>query len=196
MSLSKILALLGSQYRSAKKLGGSIADDYFYSGMTSKGFDALPPNLASLPAHGMTKGTPNEVTENLLRLLTKGTDPKRGGGVLYSAPLRGSKEAASALGTAGGSAYREGPFQLIGKQGAELKGDLKDLIAIAINPSYPPEARRLLVELIQGLRPGLKVGTYDELPTLLSSNPLNHFKVRPLRKGPPNLYQVRPVRGK
>ena len=175
--LAKILSLLSDQYFKAKKLGGDVGMDYFLGG-ASKGFDRLPRNLANLPAHGMAKGGATSQTEALLDLLKSGTNPTKNSGILYSAPLRGSREAASAVGT-GGSAYREGAFQLIGRQGSELRDKLDDLIGIGINPAYPEEARKLLIELIGGIRPGLKVGTYDELPEFLADNPLNRFVMKP-----------------
>lgn len=185
MSLERILQILAEDYFETKKRNPqNPLARYMEYGGGGNYFKNLPSTVATLPAHGLTfkanplragsgdalkgvGGTVSESLEDLLGLLRDGTNPSRNKGQLYFAPLdERSFAAKSSAGTGSGSAFRDGPFQLIGRPNAKFKGKLDDLMAVSINHAMPGEARRLIAKEIAKIRPELRVLTYRELAQL------------------------------
>lgn len=138
--------------------GGKVNDD------ARAGFDAALQNGgANLPAHGMSKeGTLSGAVTNLLALLHNGLDPNRRGGRLDYAPLvtqRGSAESQVST-TAGGSAYSDGPFILVGRPGQEFEGKLEGVGAILVNQSHAHIVDALR-EAVHAIRPDILVEAYS-----------------------------------
>ena len=128
------------------------------------GFDAALQNGGDqLPAHGMSKeSTLSGAVQNLLGLLQNGLDPNRRGGRLDYAPLvtaRGSA-ASQVSTTAGGSAYSDGPFILVGRPGQEFEGKLEGLGAILVNQAHA-DIVPALREAVHAIRPDILVEAYS-----------------------------------
>jgi len=128
------------------------------------GFDAALQNGGDqLPAHGMSKeSTLSGAVQNLLGLLQNGLDPNRRGGRLDYAPLvtaRGSA-ASQVSTTAGGSAYSDGPFILVGRPGQEFEGKLDGVGAILVNQASA-EIVPALRKAVQAIRPDILVEAYS-----------------------------------
>lgn len=80
--------------------------------------EALNVGADQLQAHGMAKEpTLSGAIDNLANILTNGLDQTRRGGVLDTAPLVNRPGEGLVGATASGSAYSEGPFQLVAKHG-------------------------------------------------------------------------------
>lgn len=70
-------------------------------------------DFAGYSAHGMSKGTDSDMLATLRTILRYGTDPKR---TFYTAPVsKMDPRLYSAMGTASGHAYSDGPFILLTK---------------------------------------------------------------------------------
>ena len=101
--------------------------------------------LSSLPskvgmkydAHGMTKGSIPEQLKQLNELLSKGVDKNKN---FFTAPLAVPAEIASGagagLGTAGGCAYRDGSFILLGEKGKMIENS--GIKSVIVNDVYYP----------------------------------------------------------
>jgi len=145
-------------YRSANWLEGASISPSARGGFGQ----ALKFGGDKIQAHGMTKaGTLGGATQDLLKMLKGGLDPKRGGGQLYTAPMvSGGGGAGGMLGTSGGAAYSEGPFMLLQRPNTEgLTGKLKNLGAILVNEANP-EILEDLREAVKAIRPDIVVDTY------------------------------------
>jgi hypothetical protein len=111
-------------------------------------------------AHGIAKiSIPNQL-EQLITLLEKGIDPKR---PFHTAPLEVDPEKKTALGagfgTAGGTAYKEGSFVILGGPDAKLKDGIKYVL---VNDAYY-EA----VSALQKAYPDVEFIRADEVPQRL-----------------------------
>ena len=112
---------------------GQILDDGF-----SNSFEALDrANKVGgnqYSAHGMGKSSVGSAFTDLYTLLTKGIDPSRGGGRLYTAPLSGGQKGAGAgIGTATGNAYMDGPFTIVANKGVGSITDVSEIGGIIVN---------------------------------------------------------------
>jgi hypothetical protein len=144
------------------------SDSWFEGGKVDDaaraGFDAALQNGGDqLPAHGMSKeSTLSGAVQNLLGLLQNGLNPDRRGGRLDYAPLvtaRGSA-ASQVSTTAGGSAYSDGPFILVGRPGQEFEGKLEGLGAILVNQAHA-DIVPALREAVHAIRPDILVEAYS-----------------------------------
>jgi hypothetical protein len=135
-----------------------------------RGFDEARANGGhDIQAHGMAKaGTLSGGLADLLNMITNGLDPSRikpysnGELMLETAPLVSEKGGSSAGATPNGSAYSDGPFQLLARPGQYLEGQyLEGLGAILINEAHADQAATIKAEIAK-VRPDLIVGTYSE----------------------------------
>jgi hypothetical protein len=112
---------------------GQILDDGF-----SNSFKALDKANKvggnQYSAHGMGKSSVGSAFTDLYTLLTRGIDPSRGGGRLYTAPLSGGQKGAGAgIGTASGNAYMDGPFTIVANKGVGSITDVSEIGGIIVN---------------------------------------------------------------
>lgn len=128
------------------------------------------PEIQSRHAHGMAKATPAAAVRDLKDILENGIDQDRGQGRLFTAPLSQGKmtaeqrSAMSQSGTSSGSAYSDGAFTLIAKEGVGDIRSVSEIDAVMVNSAVPQE-------VVNGLRqdfPNMKFGYAKELPSLLS----------------------------
>ncbi len=123
-----------------------------------------------IQAHGMAKGSIGEQFNDLLNILTNGLDAKRGGGMLYTAPLVISKElisAGAALGTSGGTAYKDGAFIILAKKGVNTIRNIDDIGGVLINQAVADTLPELISKLKE-LFPNLSINSYSNSPTVIS----------------------------
>jgi hypothetical protein len=123
-----------------------------------------------IQAHGMAKGSVGEQFKDLLNILTNGLDPKRGGGMLYTAPLVLSKEfisAGAALGTSGGAAYKDGAFIILGKKGVNTIKSIDDIGGILVNQAVVDTLPELVSKL-KSLFPNLSIDSYSNSPNVIA----------------------------
>jgi hypothetical protein len=145
-------------------------DAWFEGGMantdTIEGFnDAAENGGNELESHGMGKeATLTGAVENLLNLITNGTDPTRGrnsDGFLDTAPLTSSENVGAGLGTASGTSYRTGPLIIVARPGERIGGDMSGVGAVLVNNAHP-EAVTSIRDSIHKIRPDILVETYSE----------------------------------
>lgn len=145
-------------------------DEWFEGGMantdTIEGFnDAAENGGNELESHGMGKeATLTGAVENLLNLITNGTDPTRGRnsyGFLDTAPLTSSENVGAGLGTASGTSYRTGPLIMVARPGERIGGDMSGVGAVLVNNAHP-EAVTSIRDSIHKIRPDILVETYSE----------------------------------
>jgi N12 class adenine-specific DNA methylase len=124
-------------------------------------------------AHGITKSpTLTGALRDLKNLLDGGIDPNRGRGGsegkggLDIAPIGADANAGAAVGTAGGTAYRDGPFQIIAKKGVSLIRSADDIAGVLVNPAVADTG---VVEHLRELYPHLEIGTYHEAENVLQN---------------------------
>ena len=120
-------------------------------------------------AHGMGKSGFAYAIKDLFELLNKGIDPNRGGGQLYTGPLAISKEnkaAASAIGTAGGTAYTDGAFVLVAKKGVIGIKSINDIGGILVNSGLTDINSEILNELRKAF-PNLVIESYKNAKGLV-----------------------------
>lgn len=113
-------------------------------------------------AHGMGKSGFASAIKDLFELFNKGIDPNRGMGRLYTAPLVVSEEnkaAASAIGTAGGTAYTDGAFVLVAKKGVVGIRSINDIGGILVNSGLTDINPEILIELRKAF-PNLVIENY------------------------------------
>ena len=144
--------------RRSDELFGGYAD-------TIATFNADPRAL-TIPAHGMSKqGTVSEAYANLKSMLRNGLDPTRRGGRLDTAPLNAvAGESASAGTTAGGHAYRDGPFVILQRPGASGITSREDIGGVLVNDAL---AETGVVEQLRAENPDLAVHLYSEVGAML-----------------------------
>lgn len=148
-----------------------IGDDLFEGGHNDRNeLENSPKDVQSRHAHGMAKATPAAAVRDLKDILENGIDQNRGQGRLFTAPLSQGKltaeqrSAMSASGTSSGSAYSDGAFTLIAKEGVGDIRSVSEIDAVMVNSAVPQE-------VVNGLRqdfPDMKFGYAKELPSLLS----------------------------
>jgi hypothetical protein len=141
------------------EVGGLLSGPYF---------DAVADKGKFLPSHGMTKGNPGKVLDDLLSLFRNGidTDTSQGRrGYLCTASLCVPKGhgIVGCGATATGTSYRDGPFILVARAGTDLLDDMGKIAGVLVNPvlsqSYPEIIRAL--EML--LPPTVMVRDYESV---------------------------------
>jgi hypothetical protein len=125
--------------------------------------DAVASGAERYQAHGMAKASPTEAIRNLISIFRGGLKENK---TLYTAPLVLGEEnrgAASAMGTASGEAYKDGPFTLVAR---EKNSDIKsvdDIGAILVNEQLGDK----IVEHMKSLFPGVVVDKYSNVKNVI-----------------------------
>ncbi|WP_052417803.1 PLxRFG domain-containing protein [Acinetobacter junii] len=158
----------GDFYRKNRNM---ISEELFMGGHQDRNtLEEAAPEIKSRHAHGMAKATPAAAVRDLKDILENGIDQNRGQGRLFTAPLSQGeltaeqRSAMSASGTSSGSAYSDGAFTLIAKEGVGDIRSVSEIDAVMVNSAVPQE-------VVNGLRqdfPNMKFGYAKELPSLLS----------------------------
>lgn len=158
----------GDFYRKNRNM---ISEELFMGGHQDRNtLEEVAPEIQSRHAHGMAKATPAASVRDLKDILENDIDQNRGQGRLFTAPLSQGKltaeqrSAMSASGTSSGSAYSDGAFTLIAKEGVGDIRSVSEIDAVMVNSAVPQE-------VVNGLRqdfPNMKFGYAKELPNLLS----------------------------
>ena len=156
--------VLQTSDEAAQRVNDILSDIYFNvpggrsGGLLDEGFGNAPAALDranaeggnQYSAHGMGKTTIGKAFSDLFNLLTKGIDPTRGGGRLYTAPLSGGQQGAGAgTGTASGNAYMDGPFTLVANRGVGSITDVSQIGGIIVNDGLVNARPELLDALRQ-----------------------------------------------
>ncbi|WAU72378.1 PLxRFG domain-containing protein [Acinetobacter sp. TR11] len=154
-----------------RKNRNMMSEELFMGGHQDRNtLEEATPEIQSRHAHGMAKATPAAAVRDLKDILENGIDQNRGQGRLFTAPLSQGKltaeqrSAMSASGTSSGSAYSDGAFTLIAKEGVGDIRSVSEIDAVMVNSAVPQE-------VVNGLRqdfPNMKFGYAKELPSLLS----------------------------
>jgi hypothetical protein len=154
-----------------RKNRNMMSEELFMGGHQDRNtLEEATPEIQSRHAHGMAKATPAAAVRDLKDILENGIDQNRGQGRLFTAPLSQGKSTAeqrsamSASGTSSGSAYSDGAFTLIAKEGVGDIRSVSEIDAVMVNSAVPQE-------VVNGLRqdfPNMKFGYAKELPSLLS----------------------------
>ena len=158
----------GDFYRKNRNM---MSEELFAGGHQDRNtLEEAAPEIQSRHAHGMAKATPAAAVRDLKDILENGIDQNRGQGRLFTAPLSQGKltaeqrSAMSQSGTSSGSAYSDGAFTLIAKEGVGDIRSVSEIDAVMVNSAVPQE-------VVNGLRqdfPNMKFGYAKELPSLLS----------------------------
>ena len=158
----------GEFYRKNRNM---MNEELFMGGHQDRNtLEEAAPEIQSRHAHGMAKATPAAAVRDLKDILENGIDQNRGQGRLFTAPLSQGKltaeqrSAMSVSGTSSGSAYSDGAFTLIAKEGVGDIRSVSEIDAVMVNSAVPQE-------VVDGLRqdfPDMKFGYAKELPSLLS----------------------------
>lgn len=125
-------------------------------------FEDVKTQGSSIPAHGMSKvSTLGEGVKNLIEMVKGGIRP----GLYFESLTRPDKAAGtgSATGTAGGVAYRDGPFIITFRKGV-TNPTSADVTGVLVNPSNAeiiPELRALL--------PNIRIESYQDVQKLLGA---------------------------
>ncbi|MEG2268719.1 MAG: hypothetical protein RSC68_30855, partial [Acinetobacter sp.] len=154
-----------------RKNRNMMSEELFMGGHQDRNaLEEATPEIQSRHAHGMAKATPAASVRDLKDILENDIDQNRGQGRLFTAPLSQGKltaeqrSAMSASGTSSGSAYSDGAFTLIAKEGVGDIRSVSEIDAVMVNSAVPQE-------VVNGLRqdfPNMKFGYAKELPNLLS----------------------------
>lgn len=157
----------GDFYRKNRNM---MSEELFTGGHQDRNtLEEAAPEIQSRHAHGMAKATPAAAVRDLKDILENGIDQNRGQGRLFTAPLSQGKmtaeqrSAMSQSGTSSGSAYSDGAFTLIAKDGVGDIRSVSEIDAVMVNSAVPQE-------VVDGLRqdfPNTKFGYAKELPSLL-----------------------------
>lgn len=127
-------------------------------------FEAVVDDGANVPAHGMAKAaTLGQAVKDLVSLLTGGIDAAR---TLYYDPLTNPRAGVgAATGTAGGVAYRDGPFIITFREGLTGQPTTDDITGVLVNP-----ANAELVAPLQQMFPDLTIRSYDDVADVVSAS--------------------------
>lgn len=133
----------------------------------SQAFNAVEQEGFHVQAHGMAKMDPTKALEALFEMFQNGLDPSRGrNGTLDTANLTNPNGQNGGM-TAGGTAYRDGPFILVQRQGSQSgKGisSMDQVAAVLVNP-----ALEAAIPAIQAALPGVKVLSYHNAADAISA---------------------------
>jgi len=124
-----------------------------------------------IQAHGLAKGSIGQQFKDLLNILTNGLD-NRGGGQLYTAPLVMSADmragAGAALGTGGGTAYTDGGFIILAREGVNEIRNVNDIGGVLVNQAVADTLPELIDRLKQAF-PNISIESYSNAPKAIES---------------------------
>ncbi|MBK9497416.1 MAG: glucosaminidase domain-containing protein [Xanthomonadales bacterium] len=130
----------------------------------SRSFNAIAEAGSRIPAHGMSKeATLSGGIDSLIRMLTGGIDPNR---ILFYDALSAPKGHSSGGATAGGVAYRDGPFIITlaeGLNGRQPTSD--DILGVLVNPAHSE-----IVEPLQQMFPNLVIRDYFDVADVVAAS--------------------------
>lgn len=133
-------------------MGGAAESNPAFNGAHSIGG-------GDIQAHGMAKSSPAKAIKDLFALFRDGINPSR---KFYTDRLTNDPGAGAGTGTAGGHAYRDGPFILLGHAGREIKS-VRDIAAVLVNPALDGA-----IESIRAALPGITVASYSDVARVVS----------------------------
>lgn len=113
--------------------------------------------------HGMVKQGAGGQINALLDILENGTDPSRNNGVLYTAPIVVSEEnrgSGAGTGSSGGTAYLDGSFIIVQREGANGITSKEDIAGVLINDAVL-EAMPELTQRLREVYPNLIIEPYS-----------------------------------
>lgn len=114
----------------------------------------------NIPAHGMSKvGTLNEGFKKLVAMVNGGIRPG-----LYTEWLAKSGQTHGAGGTAGGAAYRDGPFIIVFRKGTESNPTSADIVGVLVNSAHPE-----ITPILQQMFPQLVVRDYSQAADMVAA---------------------------
>lgn len=128
-------------------------------------FNAVEQEGANVPAHGMAKvATLGQAVKDLVSLLAGGIDSKR---TFYYDPLTNPRRGTgAATGTAGGVAYRDGPFIITFREGLNGRQPTSaDITGVLVNP-----ANKELVAPLQQMFPNLVIRDYNKASDVVAAS--------------------------
>ncbi len=133
--------------------------------LSGPAFDSVSEEGSSVPAHGVAKAaTLGQAIKDLVSMVRGGIDPSR---TLYYDSLTNSRGGAGAgTGTAGGHAYRDGPFIITFREGLNGRQPTSaDITGILVNPAHSE-----LVAPLQSMFPNLAVRDYSGVADVVSAS--------------------------
>ena len=143
----------------------SIRNDEWQAGaaMSNRAFDAVGDDGSHVSAHGMAKSpTLGAAIKSLTGLLNGGIDPSR---TLYYDALTSPRGATTGA-TAGGHAYRDGPFIITFREGLNGRQPTSaDIRGVLVNPAHAE-----IAGLLQKMYPSLVVRDYSGVADVVSAS--------------------------
>lgn len=130
-------------------------------------FNAVAQEGSNVPAHGMAKhATLGKAFDALVAMLDGGIDPSR---TLYYDALTNADPLRSSGATAGGHAYRDGPFIITFREGLNGRQPTSaDITGVLVNPAHPE-----LVAPLQQAYPGLVIRDYTGVADVVEASRAN-----------------------
>ena len=143
----------------------SRSDEWFAGYAESNpAFNAVGEAGDRIPAHGMAKvATLGEGVKNLISLLTGGIDPNRT--FYYDSLTANTGNRGSGTGTAGGHAYRNGPFIITFREGLQGQPTAADITGVLVNPAHSE-----LVAPLQQMFPNLAIRDYNGVSDVVAAS--------------------------
>lgn len=128
-------------------------------------FNAVEQIGASVPAHGMAKASTLQGGINsLLSMLNGGIDPSRT--LYYDSLTNPSGNLGADSGTAGGHAYRDGPFIIVFREGLNGRQPTSaDIVGVLVNPAHSE-----LAPILQRMFPNLVIRDYYGVADVISAS--------------------------
>lgn len=154
------------------------SDEWFQNGTaeSNPAFNALGDSASRIQAHGMSKSaTLGKALKDLIELVGG-----KGNAKLNTAPLSGRVDEGGVLGTAGGVAYRSGPFIITFREGVVGDTSPANITGILVNPAHPE-----LVAPLQEMFPNLTVRTFTDVADVVAASKVEPAKGETLKKGGP-----------
>lgn len=143
----------------------SIRNDEWQAGaaISNRAFDAVGDDGSHVSAHGMAKSpTLGAAIKSLTGLLNGGIDPSR---TLYYDALTSPRGATTGA-TAGGHAYRDGPFIITFREGLNGRQPTSaDITGVLVNPAHAE-----IAGLLQKMYPSLVVRDYSGVADVVSAS--------------------------
>ena len=148
----------------ARVRGRWVSDLFDGKILSNPAFRAVEAAGFHVQAHGMAKMDPVKALDALLNMFQNGLDPNRGTagrkGFLDTANLTNPNGQNGGM-TAGGTAYRDGPFILVQRKGPESGtgiSDMSQVAAVLVNPALEDS-----IDSIRKALPGVQVFSYNDV---------------------------------